>query len=534
MRAVKHLVAAVFGFVLLAVPFAFADAFSVSIQSLSPAGAGAIPVGTTVSFTITPAGFLPTLYILSDTFYATSSASNKNISGNGYFSWTPTQSDVGTHPLIVTASDNVGNAASTTVSIVVAPPPALAIQSIVPGPTVMPGAKLSFTVTASGLTNPSFSLGDAFGGNGGSTVSTTATIDSSGNFSWTPDATQLGEHLLTVYAIDSMHRGASVSQTLRVGADPSLTVQLLAPAGNITPGQTVTFSAGAQGYWPTTFSVADAFSGTASSITNNNINASGLFSWTPTAADAGTHVLRITGTVGAWGESASTTQTLVVLGPGGIVLPPPVSVSASVASAAAVSGAASSTAASALMDQIAKLQAQIAAASNDTGATAPSDAFTENLREGQTSDVVLRLQKILAQQGFLTATPNGHFGPATTAAVKKFQKAQGLSQLGTVGPATRAVLNALPAAGSGTASASAGTTATASDAYVFKKLISLRDSGKDVVELQKRLAALGFFSGTATGYFGPATEAAVKKFQTANGIKAAGYVGPSTRAALNQ
>ena len=60
------------------------------------------------------------------------------------------------------------------------------------------------------------------------------------------------------------------------------------------------------------------------------------------------------------------------------------------------------------------------------------------------------------------------------------------------------------------------------------------NDGPDVMELQKRLSAFGYFTGDATGYFGSATAAAVKKFQTANGIEATGYVGSLTRAALNK
>ena len=525
MRAVKHLAAAVFGPMLFVASFVFADALSISVQSPSPAGA--VPARTNTTFTIVPSGFSPYMYVISDAF-GTSSVSNSNISGNGGFSWTPIVSDIGTHPLTITASDNVGNAASTTVSIVVAPPPSLVIQSLVPGQTVMPAAKLSFTVSAPGFTNPSFSLSDSFGGTSGTSI-TSANIDASGNFSWTPDATQQGEHLLTVYGTDSLGRGASVSQTLRVGADPSLTLQPPPPSGGITPGQAVTFTASAQGYWPTTFSVTDAFTGTTSSITNNNINASGLFSWTPLAGDVGTHVLRVTGTIGAYGESASATTTAVVLGPGGIAPAPTVS----------TSGTAGSTALSALLDQVAKLQAQITTLSSQPVSASPTPSsgyvFSGNLRQGQTSDAVLQLQTMLAEQGFLTAVPNGHYGPATTAAVKKFQAAHGLPPVGTVGPLTRAALNALPQSSSGAASVSEVATAAPADgAYVFKNFIGFRDSGSDVMELQKRLAALGFFSGSATGYFGTVTETAVKKFQTAKGINAAGYVGPSTRAALNQ
>lgn len=50
---------------------------------------------------------------------------------------------------------------------------------------------------------------------------------------------------------------------------------------------------------------------------------------------------------------------------------------------------------------------------------------------------VLFLQNYLVERGYLTATPNGHFGPATKAAVKAFQKTNGISQTGNVGPLTR-------------------------------------------------------------------------------------------------
>src|SRR3989344_5292717 len=61
-------------------------------------------------------------------------------------------------------------------------------------------------------------------------------------------------------------------------------------------------------------------------------------------------------------------------------------------------------------------------------------------------------------------------------------------------------------------------------------------SGADVTALQQQLISRGYLSASATGYFGPATLAAVKKFQCGNGIicsgAAYGTVGPATRAAL--
>ncbi len=70
--------------------------------------------------------------------------------------------------------------------------------------------------------------------------------------------------------------------------------------------------------------------------------------------------------------------------------------------------------------------------------------------------------------------------------------------------------------------------------YIFSNLLSLNAVGNEVTELQKRLTALGFYSGPITGKFGALTEAAVKALQKANNMAAVGYVGPGTRAILNK
>jgi hypothetical protein len=67
--------------------------------------------------------------------------------------------------------------------------------------------------------------------------------------------------------------------------------------------------------------------------------------------------------------------------------------------------------------------------------------FTKPLYKGVRSNEVLKLQERLADEGFLTATPNGYYGLATVSAVKAYQRAHNLSALGNVGPSTRDELN---------------------------------------------------------------------------------------------
>jgi hypothetical protein len=54
-----------------------------------------------------------------------------------------------------------------------------------------------------------------------------------------------------------------------------------------------------------------------------------------------------------------------------------------------------------------------------------------------------------------------------------------------------------------------------------------------VRRVQTRLARLGYFHHVVTGYYGPVTIAAVKRFQLASGLKPDGIWGPLSESALN-
>ncbi len=71
--------------------------------------------------------------------------------------------------------------------------------------------------------------------------------------------------------------------------------------------------------------------------------------------------------------------------------------------------------------------------------------------------------------------------------------------------------------------------------FIFKRTLYPGSRSNDVKELQVLLKSLGYFSyPTFTTYYGPATKAAVVKFQKANNLKPyPGWVGPGTLKALN-
>ena len=75
-----------------------------------------------------------------------------------------------------------------------------------------------------------------------------------------------------------------------------------------------------------------------------------------------------------------------------------------------------------------------------------------------------------------------------------------------------------------------------SASYSFTSDLTVGSKGADVNTLQQLLINKGYLTAVSapTGYFGPLTQAALAKFQAANGISpAAGYFGPKTRAFVN-
>ncbi len=131
---------------------------------------------------------------------------------------------------------------------------------------------------------------------------------------------------------------------------------------------------------------------------------------------------------------------------------------------------------------------------------------------GDQSDVVRAAQERLQALGYLTTDPDGKYGDDTILAVKQFQSRNDLVVDGYLGPSTRLALNSEEAVPNG---------------------LSLGDQNENVTQIQRLLNQYGYLSSEdITGYFGEATEKAVKDFQSANGLVSDGSVGVQTMARL--
>jgi 3D (Asp-Asp-Asp) domain-containing protein len=76
-------------------------------------------------------------------------------------------------------------------------------------------------------------------------------------------------------------------------------------------------------------------------------------------------------------------------------------------------------------------------------------------------------------------------------------------------------------------------TPSLASAALGDRMLSEGSSGSDVVELQNYLMTKGVYPyHTATGYFGPITEEAVKDFQASRNLKVDGIAGPNTNYAI--
>ena len=164
----------------------------------------------------------------------------------------------------------------------------------------------------------------------------------------------------------------------------------------------------------------------------------------------------------------------------------------------------------------------IAAAVAKKGGSSSTSTTGSVLKLNSQGTKVSQLQTDLKQLGYYYAEITGNFGEKTEAAVKDFQKKNGLSADGVAGANTLAAIAAAVEKAGGSISGS-GSSASG---------LKLGSTGKEVGDLQENLTTLGFYYGDITNHFGTMTQAAVMKFQKSRGLTQDGVAGKTTLAAI--
>ena len=133
------------------------------------------------------------------------------------------------------------------------------------------------------------------------------------------------------------------------------------------------------------------------------------------------------------------------------------------------------------------------------------------------------LQVVLKNYGYYTAKIDGDFGPASKKALKEFQSSINLVSDGILGKNTCKKLN--------------------NKANVVKKSVNTAKSintisqitkSTEILNVQRRLSELGFYTGEIDGINGSRTKIAVKNFQSKAGLTPDGIIGPKTLSALEK
>ncbi|MFH7028405.1 MAG: peptidoglycan-binding protein [Heteroscytonema crispum UTEX LB 1556] len=172
------------------------------------------------------------------------------------------------------------------------------------------------------------------------------------------------------------------------------------------------------------------------------------------------------------------------------------------------------------------------------------------LERGDQGPSVRNLQQQLQKAGFLQAPITQVFDFPTEDAVRRFQKTAGLPVDGIASTTTiqklqgwrsraiatqpkKPVVVTTPTTQATTTQNRRTTQSTTERTTVTSKrgdpnFLGKGDEGEEVRILQEQLRVAGFYYGNSNGVFGPITEEAVKRFQTAYNLDADGIVGPAT------
>ncbi|MEI8062027.1 MAG: peptidoglycan-binding domain-containing protein [bacterium] len=183
----------------------------IQIQDISP-GNSIFPGSTngTLSFNVAAQGYMNPYFSVSDSFWGTSVTSRNTDSTSGRFSWTPTSNDVGVHNLTIRVTTPGGRNDILYQTVTVN---GIHIQNNY-GDNIKVGSPVMLTITPYGLSSPSYTLGDSLRNN---TLS--MGILNGNNFNWTPQAQDIGDHVVSINTVDANGNTTRTQLTLHVTSD---------------------------------------------------------------------------------------------------------------------------------------------------------------------------------------------------------------------------------------------------------------------------------------------------------------------------
>lgn len=180
--------------------------------------------------------------------------------------------------------------------------------------------------------------------------------------------------------------------------------------------------------------------------------------------------------------------------------------------------------------------------SNSSGSTGSQTSDKDLVySNGSQGAEVSKIQKRLTELGYYTGEISGKFDDATEQAYRAFQQAAGLVVDGISGSdrevlysddAPEAPKQETTEPETTTPEVEETTAATEPTTEEAKNEFKVGDENDKVTEIQKQLAALGYFDIDPTGYFGDYTVQSVKNFQLANNLSVTGVVDEYTYNAL--
>ena len=151
-----------------------------------------------------------------------------------------------------------------------------------------------------------------------------------------------------------------------------------------------------------------------------------------------------------------------------------------------------------------------------------------------TKDQIKQVQVMLKEKSLYKGEASGSYNDETRAAIKSYQKDNGLKETGTLNRATLEKMGieltdgqkAIPVSDSSFASAKSNETSSKTEAK--KKPAVFRATTDQIKEAQRMLKSKSMYSGEETGKLDDATRDGLKKFQDATGLKVTGTLNQVT------